>query len=525
MDSPDYDWIIVGSGFGGSVSALRLAEKGYRVLVIEKGRRFAPGDFPKTNWNVRKFMWNPGLGMTGPFKLSFFRHITIAHGVGVGGGSLVYANTLPVPKKDFFELGSWAGLADWEQELAPHYVTAQRMLGAARNPYTTVADTLMAEVADEMGRAEHFHPAQVGVWFGQPGKTVPDPYFDGEGPPRTGCIQCGACMTGCRHGAKNTLDKNYLWLAERRGVTVLPETRVDALRPMDGGYVVETVRSLGLRKHPQRFRSRRVMLSGGVLGTMELLLKMKEDPQGLPALSDRVGDFVRTNSESLIGVISGKRALDLSKGIAIGSILHTDAHSHVEPVRYGAGSGLFRILTLPHAPGTNLPSRVGALVRHVARHPIRHLKTLTAPDYAKNSLILLYMRTHDGALRFELGRNPGSAFRTGLTTTLTAGEPPRAYIPEATEIARRFEEKLDGTAATMFAETLFNVPTTAHILGGACIGANADDGVIDIDHQVHNYPGLYVCDGSAVSANPGVNPSLTITAMTERAMSRIAPSR
>ena len=285
MDTMDYDWIIVGSGFGGSVSALRLAEKGYRVLVIEKGRRFGPGDFPKTNWNVRKFMWNPSLGMTGPFKLSFFRHITIAHGVGVGGGSLIYANTLPVPKKAFFELGSWAGLADWERELDPHYTTAKRMLGAAKTPYTTVSDSLMEEVAGELGRGEHFHPTDVGIWFGEPGKTVPDPYFGGEGPARTGCIQCGACMTGCRHGAKNTLDKNYLWLAERLGVTVLPETRVQALRPVDGGYVVETVRSLGMRKRPQRFRSQRVVLSGGVLGTTELLLNMKADAGGLPDLS------------------------------------------------------------------------------------------------------------------------------------------------------------------------------------------------------------------------------------------------
>jgi cholesterol oxidase len=523
MDTTDFDWIIVGSGFGGSVSALRLAEKGYRVLVIEKGRRFAPGDFPKTNWNVRKFMWNPSMGMTGPFKLSFFRHITIAHGVGVGGGSLVYANTLPVPPPAFFELGSWAGLADWKTELAPHYITAKRMLGAAPNPYTTVADTLMGEVAEELGRSDHFHPTDVGIWFGEPGKTVPDPYFGGEGPPRTGCLQCGACMTGCRHGAKNTLDKNYLWLAERRGVTVLPETQVVAVRRDGAGYALDTVRSLGFRKQAQRFRGARVVLAGGVLGTMELLLNMKSDPNGLPDLSDRVGDFVRTNSESLIGVISGRRELDLSHGIAIGSILHTDEHSHIEPVRYGAGSGLFRLLTLPHAPGKTLPARIGALAQQVARHPIRHLKTLTTPDYAKNSLILLYMRTHDGTLRFEIGRNPGTAFQKGLTTRLAEGAPPQAYIPEATEIARRFEDKLDGTAATMFAETLFNVPTTAHILGGSAIGATADDGVIDVNQQVHNYPGLYVCDGSAVSANPGVNPSLTITAMTERAMSRIGP--
>jgi len=516
-----FDWIIVGSGFGGSVSALRLAQKGYRVLVIEKGKRFGPDDFPKTNWNVRKFMWNPGAGMTGPFKLSFFKHITIAHGVGVGGGSLIYANTLPVPTEEFFEIGTWEGLADWKTELLPHYETAKRMLGANRNPNVSLSDELLKEVASEMGREEHFHATDVGVYFGQPGKTVSDPYFDGKGPDRTGCIQCGACMTGCKHGAKNTLDKNYLWLAERKGVQVLPETLVEAVRPRNGGYVVETVRSLGLRRRPQTFTADRVMLSGGVLGTMDLLLKMKRDPNGLPDLSERVGDFVRTNSESLIGVITGRRDLDLSKGIAIGSILHTDEHSHVEPVRYGAGSGLFRLLTLPHAPGDSLRGRVGALAKHVVRHPIRHLKTATTPDYAKNSVILLYMRTLDGTLRFELGRNPGTGFRTGLTTSLAEGEPPRAYIPEATQIARLFEEKLDGTAATMFAETLFNVPTTAHILGGACMGKTADDGVIGINHEVHNYPGLFVCDGSAVSANPGVNPSLTITAMTERAMAMI----
>lgn len=501
--------VVVGSGFGGSVSALRLAEKGYQVDVLEKGRRWAPEEFPKTNWDLKRFFWRPEIGARGIFQMSFFRHVTVVSGVGVGGGSLVYANTLPVPPDSFFEQGSWAGLADWRAELAPHYATAKRMLGATQVPPHAkgLTDGVLEEIAAEMGRSEHYGPSDVAIYFGEAGRRAPDPYFDGEGPARTGCTVCGSCMTGCRVGAKNTLDRNYLYLAEKRGAVVHPETEVTSVRPVPGGYEVQARTSTGTRT----FLAERVVLAGGVLGTVDLLLKLAGDE--LPALSPRVGDQVRTNSETLIGVVTDG-SKDLSRGVAIGSILHTDAHSHLEPVRYGPGSGLFRLLVLPHAPGANLFKRLASSVRTAAAHPRRFMRALTVRDWARATSILLYMRATEGTLRFVRSR-------FGMQTTLSAGEPPTAAIPEASELAERFATHLDGFVMSMFTETLASIPTTAHILGGACIGATAQDGVIGPDHQVHNYPGLYVCDGAAVSANPGVNPSLTITAMTERAMAGV----
>ncbi|HEY1691268.1 MAG TPA: GMC family oxidoreductase [Polyangiaceae bacterium] len=517
MSASAHDFVVIGSGFGGSVSALRLVEKGYRVLLLEKGRRFAPDDFPKTNWDLRRWMWMPGLGMRGIFKMSFFPHLTVVHGVGYGGGSLVYANTLPVPKDGFFTATSWGTLADWKGELAAHYATARRMLGATRNPNVTYVDEVIRDVARDMGREADFHPTDVAVYFGEPGKTVPDPFFGGEGPERTGCISCGACMTGCRYGAKNTLDRNYLYLAEKRGLEVLTETEVTAVRPAGGGgYLVEA-------RGGRVFEAKNVVFAGGVLGTLDLLLRMKADPSGLPRLSDRLGERVRTNSESLIEVVSQRRDHDLSKGIAIGSILETDDHSHLEPTRYGAGSGFFRLLAAPHVAGASFWTRMANLAGTVVRHPLKLLRAVTVPDFARYSVILLYMRALEGSLRMKLGRALTTGFATGLTTELGEGAAPTASIPEATELARRVAEKLDGLPVSLVTETAFGVPTTAHILGGCCMGASAEDGVIDRDHRVFGYEGLWVIDGSAISANPGVNPSLTITALAERAMSRIPP--
>ncbi len=525
--STHYDFVIVGSGFGGSVSALRLTEKGYRVLLLEKGKRFLAQDFAKTNWDLRRWLWMPQLGMRGIFKMTFFEHVTIFSGVGVGGGSLVYANTLPVPKEEFFASGSWAGLRDWQKELSPHYRTAKRMLGAAPNPRLMAGDEVLHEIAKEMGRESQFGPTDVAVYFGEPGKRVKDPYFDGKGPDRAGCTFCGGCMTGCRHGAKNTLDKNYLHLAERLGLELLAETEVTAVRAGDGGgYAIEAQTGLGPRKQARRFTADRVVLSGGVLGTVDLLLKMKADPKGLPRLSPRTGELVRTNSESLIAVITDRKDLDLSQGVAIGSILHTDEHSHVEPVRYGAGSGFFRLLIAPHAPGASVAERLGRAVSTFLGNPLRMLKAAAVSDLARSSQILLYMRSLEGTLTLTRRRSARAGFTEGLATELAPGAtPPAAFIPEATEIAKRFAEKISGVAWNMATETLMGIPSTAHILGGACIGPDAEHGVIDEHHEVYGHPGLFVVDGAAVSANPGVNPSLTITAMAERAMSLVPAKR
>lgn len=517
-----WDYVIIGSGFGGSVSALRLSEKGYRVLVLEKGRRFAKEDFAKDNWDLKRWMWNPALGLSGIFQMTFLRHVTILHGVGVGGGSLVYANTLPTPPEPFFQNPAWKDLADWKQELAPHYATAKRMLGATPNPRVTAGDRVLKEIARDIGREDGFRPTEVAVFFGDPGKEVPDPYFDGQGPERTGCTHCGACMTGCRVGAKNTLDRNYLYLAERRGARVLPETEVTAVRARPGGgYLIETRGSLDPAKQGS-FEATNVVFAGGVLGTIPLLLAMREDPDGLPALSPRLGELVRTNSESLIAVSAPDSQEDFTRGVAITSILHTDAHSHIEPVRYGVGSSFFRTLTMPHSPSRNPLARLLGVVRDYAAHPRTWLSVYTTKRMSETTQILLYMRTLEGSLRLRLGKSVFTGFRRGVVSELSPGaQAPTAFIPEATDLARRFAEKVGGVLATLATETLMGIPTTAHILGGACMGRDARDGVIDHRHRVFGYDGLYVVDGAAVSANPGVNPSLTITALAERAMSFI----
>lgn len=522
MDRPGvYDWIVIGSGFGGSVSALRLSEKGYRVLVLEKGRRFARNDFPKDNTEVRKWLWSPALGARGLFQMSFLRHVTILHGVGVGGGSLVYANTLPEPKRAFFEAVSWSHLADWQRELAPHYQTAKRMLGATRYPGSTTGDKVLAQIAAEMGRSEEHHPTDVAVYFGAPGVEAADPFFGGKGPSRVGCTECGSCMTGCRVGAKNTLDHNYLYLAEKLGAEVQADTEVTALRPVPGkgGYAVHTKQHQGASLV---FEAPNVILSGGVMGTLPLLLAMQQDPQGLPRLSKRLGARVRTNNEALLGVTAPDSKEDFSRGVAITSILHTDEHSHIEPVRYGPGSTFFRSLMAPHAPARFAFLRLLGMLKQFLLQPLTWLRAMTLRKYSEKTQILLYMRTLEETLTLKLGRSLHTGFRRGLVSHLDdASCAPSANLPEATAIARRFATKVGGVVGSLFSETVMGAPTTAHILGGCAMGKDANEGVIDPQHRVFGYDGLYVVDGSAVSANPGVNPSLTITALAERAMSYI----
>ena len=529
-----WDWIIIGSGFGGSVSALRLAEKGYSVLVLEKGGRWQAEDYPRTNWNLKKWFWAPSIGFRGFFKMTFLRHVTALSGVGVGGGSLVYANTLPTPSERFFGAKEWGHLADWWNDLRPHYDTARRMLGSTDNPLETAPDRALKAVAQKTGRVDHFNNVPVAVYFGKAGVTVSDPYHGGDGPDRTGCNFCGGCMTGCRYGSKNTLDQNYLWLAEGLGATVQPDTEVRWVSPLeDSGdgesgsgsgprYLVTARERRGfLRSVDRTFEARNVVFSGGVMGTIDLLLRLKESPVGLPHLSPRVGDRVRTNSEVLLGVTTQRRDLNLSEGVAITSILQTDEHSSVEPCRFAPGSGFFRILATPHAPGNTLIQRISHAAGRFLRTPIRSLRAFFVSDWARYTTALLYMRTLEGYIRLKPAKGPLSWLSPGIRSTEGDGPVPTAAIPEATELAEQFAEEVDGYVGSIVTETLLGIPTTAHILGGACMGATPEDGVIDHRHRAFGYNGLYVIDGSAMSANPGVNPSLTITALAERAMSFI----
>jgi cholesterol oxidase len=513
----DYDYIVVGSGFGGSVSALRLTRKDYRVLVIEKGKRWQSGDFPKTNWKLRKWLWLPLFRFHGIFKMTFMRHVGILSGVGVGGGSLVYANTLPRPEKAFFRSGSWAGLADWEGELEPHYREAERMLGATPNPELHAPDLALRAVAERYSRLDRFEPTRVAVFFGEAEKEVEDPYFGGSGPRRSGCTHCGACMTGCRHNAKNTLDKNYLYLAEQEGARVMPGKKVVRIETLgDGsgsqGYRITARDSLKVMKRRSVFTCRGVVLAGGALGTVRLLLDMRK--KCLPGLSERTGDLIRTNNESLVLVHSRQKERDFSKGVAIGSIFPPDEDSHIEAVRYGSGSGFWKMMGVPLTHGANMGIRILKLAGKMITHPASWLRIYLSRNFAEESMILLFMQHLDSTLRFRRGP-------VNLRSAMSSGKPPSAFIPLARELAERTAEVVSGNPFVMVTEALTGIPTTAHILGGCVIGKDSGSGVIDKDHRVFGYENLYICDGSAISANPGVNPALTITAMTERAMAGI----
>ncbi len=516
----DYDYVIVGSGFGGSVCALRLAEKGYRVLVLEKGKWMSAQDFPKTNWNLRRWLWLPALRCFGLFKITFFQHVGVTSGVGVGGGSLVYANSLPVPTAGFFQASSWAHLADWEAELRDGYAEANRMLGATQNPRLESGDLALKRLAAEIGRDAHFAANQVGVFFGEPEVTVPDPYFNGRGPPRAGCNFCGGCMVGCRYNAKNSLDKNYLHLAQRAGARIQAESEVCDVQPLgnpDGsdGYRVHWKTSTAWRKRRGAVTCHGVVFAGGVLGTVKLLLDLKRT--SLPRLSDKVGSGVRTNSESLIGVTTLDRSTVFSDGIAIGSILHADEHSHLEPVRYPAGSGFWRILTGPMIDGGSFFIRLARFIGAWLRHPILRLKIALVDDWAKRTQILLFMQTLESTLRFVPGR-------TRMKTAVEAGRRPTPFIAEANRLAKLYARLVNGEPTVLMTESLLGIPTTAHILGGAVMGRDRHEGVIDKYNRVFGYQHMLICDGSMISANPGVNPSLTITALSERAMCFIPPA-
>lgn len=526
-----YDYIIIGSGFGGSVSAMRLTEKGYRVLVLERGKRFRDEDFPKTNWNIWKYLWLPAVRAFGILELSLLNGVLVLHGSGVGGGSLGYATVLMEPTDELFKAPAWSHLADWKTILRPHYDTARRMLGVTRNPKLWPADHFMCEVATELGQQATFQPTQVGIFFGDPdkeGQEVSDPFFEGEGPKRNGCIHCGGCMVGCRHNAKNTLVKNYLYFAEKWGAEVRAETEVRDIVPLsaapDGArYEVRVRSSTAIMPTAETgIRARNVIVSASAIGTMRLLFRCKTITGSLPNLSKRLGDNVRTNSEALLGSISRESKHDFSQGIAITSIFNADAITSIEPVRYPSGSGLMRVLGAPLLEEEDtLWKRWLKALGMLVTHPLDFLRTHFLPGWANHATILLVMQTAENMMFVRPGRNLFTGFRRGLVTTPDEENSVPSKIDIGHEVTRKYAEKTNGVPAGSIVETLLNIPTTAHFIGGVPFGKTAEDGVIDLDCQVHNYPGLYVIDGSIVPANPGVNPSLTITALAEYAMSLV----
>lgn len=531
MTSFDYDFAIVGSGFGGSVSALRLSEKGYSVAVLEMGKRWRKEDFPESTWNVWKYLWRPWLGMYGILQMTLVKDAFFLHGAGVGGGSLVYANTLLVPPKEAFDDPRWVGM-NWREALEPHYATAKKMLGVVESPIVVETDRMLKEVAEEMGRGDTFHRATVGVFFGdEPGKTVPDPFFGGEGPARTGCTMCGGCMVGCRIGAKNTLDQNYLYLAEKKGAVIEPETRVLDVKPLpkeEGGGYALTVRKAtgflgGLFGTTRTIRVRGVVVSGGSYGTVNLLMRCKERGS-LAKLSDRLGTYLRTNSEALLGVRSRRDDVDYSKGIAITSGVFVDDKTHIEVVRYPKGSDALAPLATVLTDGGGSIPRPLRWIGTILRHPLQFLRTVVPFGWAQKTAILLVMQPVDNHLKYELRRRWYWPFSKKLDSNRGDGPPVPVYIPVANLVAKKLAKKMDGVPQSGLLEVLLGKASTAHILGGCPIGLDAGDGVVDPDGRAFGYDDLYIVDGSIIPANLGVNPSLTITAMAERIMTQV-PAR
>lgn len=525
----DHDWLVIGSGFGGSVSALRLAQKGYDVAVVEAGRRFADDEFARSSWDLRRYLFAPKLGLRGILRLTVFKDVFIASGAGVGGGSLGYANTLYRAPAPFYGDAQWSGLdADWAATLKPHYDEAERMLGVTDAVVGDPADQMLLEYARQTGIENTYAPTRVGVFYGEPGERVEDPYFEGEGPERAGCVLCGRCMFGCPHGAKNTLMKNYLWFAERLGVKIVPDRTVIDIRPLgpsgDGsdGYGVTHERSGGvLRKDRRTLRVRSVVVAAGALGTNKLLARCKLNG-GLPHLSDRLGELVRTNSEGVLAVTVPPGSEDLSKRVAITSSIYPDANTHIETVVYGkVGSSTSGLFTLLVGDGTRV-TRPLKLLATLVRHPIQAVRRF-GPRYLDRTIVVLVMQTLDNSISLRARRTRRGGVR--LRTEQDPNKPNPTFFPAANAFAEWLAKRTGGIAQSSIFEAAANIPTTAHILGGAVIGDSPQTGVVDARQRVFGYRNLMVCDGSAIPANVGVNPSLTITALAEHAMSHVPAAR
>ncbi len=535
LKSQVYDYIIIGSGFGGSVCATRLTDKGYSVLVLEKGKRFKDSDFAKTNWQFWKYLWLPAIRAFGILQISILKGVMVLHGAGVGGGSLGYANVLEIPSNETFATPAWNQFVAWGEVLKPHYETARRMLGAARNPKLWTADNVLRIMAEERRMGHSFRATDVGSYFGEPGITVPDPYFGGTGPDRSGCKHCGGCMVGCRYNAKNTLPKNYLYFAEKNGAKIISEAEVVDIKPIKINiddqvtadnlprYEVIYKKSTAiLKKDRQAVSTRHVILSAGVMGTVKLLLSLRDEKKSLPNLSPRLGHYVRTNSEALLGSLARKSDINYSEGVAISSIYNYDAITRVEPVRYPDGSSLMRYLAAPLIDtDVSVPMRILRFVGWALIHPLDFLKALVLPSWAHNVTIILVMQHADNRMRFRTGRSFFTLFRRGMLAEREPGYEIHAQVTGSHELTRDFANRTNGIALGSLGENLLNLPTTAHILGGAPIGKDANKGVVDENFAVHNYPNFYIIDGSIMPANPGVNPSLTITALAEYAMSKV----
>jgi cholesterol oxidase len=505
----NFDVAVIGSGFGGSVAALRLSEKGYKVLVIESGARFEDKDFAKNSFDLKKFLFFPKLGLKGIQRIDLLKNVLVMSGAGVGGGSLVYANTLYRPPQKFFTTGSWANMANWQQLLEPYYDQAERMLGVEVNRFFSPADQALRKASDALGFGDTFQMAPLGIHFGEPGKQVADPYFGGAGPSRTGCTNCGECMTGCRHGAKNTLVKNYLFLAEKLGTKIMPLTKVVDIGQVDGGYKLTLIQSDKLFPKKQQLFVPEVVVAAGALGSAKLLHSVRAKGN-LSGISSKLGELSRTNSESLLGVVAKSKDIDFSSGSAITSSVFPDEDTHIEPVRYGKGSGFMGLLQSvvasgPKGQAPNIFRLIGVTLKNLPKLP----NFYNLRSWPERTLILLVMQSRDNSLT--------TFWKRRLTSRQGHGEKNPAWVPMGHTVARQIARDVNGTAGAVVGEP-FGIPLTAHFLGGAVIGNSPSEGVVDGYLRAFGQPGLHIVDGSALSANPGVNPSLSIAALAEWAM-------